>query len=67
MLLRDHSGHIQGTILKFYCVSPKLIFLVYERVSCIIAEFLSSERRRKEAVQASSNLTHALVDHLNVG
>ena len=26
-----------------------------------------SERRRKEAVQASSNLTHALVDHLNVG
>lgn len=25
------------------------------------------EQRRKEAIQASSNLTHALVDHLNVG
>lgn len=25
------------------------------------------EKRRKEAIQASSNLTHALVDHLNVG
>ncbi|KAK8734317.1 hypothetical protein OTU49_006119 [Cherax quadricarinatus] len=25
------------------------------------------ERRRKEAILASSNLTHALVDHLNVG
>ncbi|KAG0715888.1 Biogenesis of lysosome-related organelles complex 1 subunit 1 [Chionoecetes opilio] len=25
------------------------------------------ERRRKEAIQASSSLTHALVDHLNVG
>lgn len=27
----------------------------------------STEQKRKEAVQAASNLTQALVDHLNVG
>lgn len=35
--------------------------------SCVNSNVVLTEQKRKDAVQAASNLTQALVDHLNVG
>ena len=41
--------------------------LVKEHSARASARRQEQERRRKEATEASEALTHALVDHLNVG
>lgn len=42
----------------------KTIIIIISVLKCINN---SIEQKRKKAVQAASNLTQALVDHLNVG